>query len=194
MVEPLSRRALVGTAAVLFGALAAPAAQACTVTASRRPIGFSDSACRRSLRQLVALINEAASLSDDALTERAEELGIEFAESVTDPLMNYPTHHPIEDRDLIRAWGTSDGQRDRTPIALHEVNLLKGRKGVALYQFTLRRDRFHREVTEEETAGDTCGPFAWPAGFAEEDSSYLGLFINNKLREVSAFDQWLLEL
>src|SRR6478609_393891 len=108
MAEALSRRSLFGTAALLLGAFVAPAAQACTVVARRRPVGFSDSACRRSLRQLVALINEADRLSDDELSERADGLWIEFADSVTGPLLNYPLHRPIENRDVVRAWGRSD--------------------------------------------------------------------------------------
>lgn len=73
------------------------------------------------------------------------------------------------------------------------MNILKGKRGVALYQFTLQRERFFPQVTEEEAAGDSCGvPEA--AHYATVQSSYLGVFLNNKLRTVSAFDEWLREI
>ena len=103
----VSRRSMLRAVAVIVAA-AAPAAQACTITAQRIPTRFSDRACRRSLRRLVDLINAAHTMSDDELTEQADDLGIEFHEDVTDPLLNYPTHHPIEHREVVN--GSSPGQ------------------------------------------------------------------------------------
>ena len=189
----ISRRSLIGAAGLLSTAFAASAAEACTVIGSIRPIAFSDAACRRSLRELVSLINEAPALADAELAERADGLSIQFDESVTDELVAFPGMLPIENRDLIRSWSLSAGQRDRSPIALREVNLLKDRKGIALYQFTLRRDLYHPGLTGEDVDGGSCDvphdPF-----YAAQDVSYLGLFFNNRLREVSAFEQWLREL
>ena len=130
-------------------------------------------------------------MSDEEIEERSGS--IDFAESVSDPLLDYPTYSPIEHYDLLRAWTLSFGQRDRSPVALNEVNLLKGRKGVALYQFALRRDHYHPAVTEEEAEGDTCGlTVPREAYFGKQVVSYLGVFINNRLRRVSRFDEWLL--
>ena len=109
---------------------------------------------------------------------------------MSDPVLNYPDRSAIEHLELFRAWSSSGGKLDRSPVALREENLLKGGRGVAIYQFTLRRDRYHAEVTEEEAAGDSCG-VAFDAFYGPEDSSYLGIFKNNRLRDVSAFDVWL---
>jgi hypothetical protein len=183
----LTRRALFAEAAALTVG-SGTAAEACSVVARRRPINFSDAACRRSLGELVRLINQASHLSDEELATRAGELSINFDPDVAEPILNYPNRHPIEDGELLRAWTRSDGTPDRTPLRLAEVNLLKGERGVALYQFTLRRERFFSEVTEEEA--DSCG-FSEPAHYGTTRSSYLGVFLNNKLGTVSAFDEWL---
>ena len=190
----VSRRSVLAGAGFVTGGLLARPAGACSVVPRLRPIGFSDAACRRSLQRLIALIHAAATSSADDIARRASALSIAFDSTVIDPIMNYPRVHPIEDADLIRAWGMSDGKPDRSPVALREINLLKSGKGVALYQFTLRRDAFHAGETEDEAAGSSCGMGAVVPYYGPEDASYLGLFLNNALREVSAFDAWLREL
>lgn len=187
---PLSRRLLLSGFGGLAGASFAAAGAACSFTARLKPISVSDAACRRSLQALVRLINDAPALADGDLSTRAALLAINFDSNVSDPILNYPNHSPIEYVDLLRAWGSSDGKRDRSPISLREVNMLKGERGVALYQFTLRRDQFHGEITAEEAAGDSCAVPS-EAFYGPEDTSYLGLFKNNELREVSSFDAWL---
>lgn len=187
---PVSRRMLLSGIGLVAAAGAASAGEACSITARLKPIGFSDAACRRSLRELVKLINATPNLSDEAVSARAAQLGINFDTSVSDAILNYPNRSPTEDLELFRAWGSSGGKPDRSPVGLREENLLKGERGVAIYQFTLRRDRYHPEVTEDEAAGDSCG-MPYKAFYGPEDSSYLGVFKNNKLREVSAFDVWL---
>lgn len=186
----VSRRTLLTGVGVAATGLTASAGQACSLVATVLPIGFSDAECRRSLRRLIELINEAPKLADDELVRRAEQLSVRFDEGVSDPILDYPKTNPVEDRDLYRAWSISSGKQDRSPIALVDVNLLKRQKGSAIYQFTLSRDQFHGEVTEEEAAGDSCG-VASEAYYGREVSSYLGFFRNNKLRDVWAFDVWL---
>jgi hypothetical protein len=127
-----------------------------------------------------------------ALSTRAALLSINFGVDVSDPLLNYPNRGPIEHVDLLRAWTRSDGMVDRTPMHLVEVNLLKGTRGVALYQFTLERERYFAEITEEDASNGSCS-FPEPAHYGRTRASYLGVFINNKLREVSSFDAWLRE-
>lgn len=188
----LSRRTIL-TGAGLAAALAASPSDACSLTARLIPIGFSDAACRRSLRRLVDLINDAPGRSDAEVTARAAQLRIRFDDGVSDPILNYPNTRPIEDLDLLRGWSISDAKRDRSPLTIKEVNLLKGKKGIALYQFTLRRDRFHAGMTEEEVDGGSCD-VAFEAYYGHEDRSYLGVFKNNQLREVYDFEQWLREL
>lgn len=166
------------------------AADACSFVVTPRPVGFSDAACRRSLERLIGLINEASRLSDEALTKRAEALSIIFDADVTDPILNFPNRSPIEDGELLRAWTRSDGTPDRVPLRLTEVNLLKSERGYALYQFTLLRERFVAEVTEEQASTDSCGIPA-PAHFETARASYIGVFRNNRLRTVSAFEEWL---
>ncbi|MET0588667.1 MAG: hypothetical protein ABWZ75_09110 [Novosphingobium sp.] len=188
----LSRRACLAGVGMAAAVVSSPS-DACTVIGKRKPVAFSDAACRRSLRKLVDLINDAPALPDAEVTTRAADLSIRFDESVTDPILNYPNFSPIKDLELVRGWSVSAAKRDRSPINIEEINLLKGSKGMALYQFTLRRDRFHAGVTDEEAAGGSCD-VAFDPFFSPEDVSYLGLFQNNKLREVWAFDQWLREM
>lgn len=185
----LSRRMLLAGASVLTAALAGRS-EACSLVANLRPIAFSDAACRRSLRELVGLIDQAPSLSDAELSARAGRLSVRLDESVSNAILNYPAQRPAEDIDVIRGWSSWAGKRDRSPLVVREINLLKGERGTALYQFTLRRDQYHPEVTEEEAASDSCGVVR-DAFYGPEDASYLGLFVNNMLREVSAFDVWL---
>ena len=86
----LTRRALfAGAAAITVGS--GTTVEACSLVATRRPISFSDAACRRSLGELVRLINDAPRLSDEALATRTRELSINFDPDVTDPILNYPT-------------------------------------------------------------------------------------------------------
>ncbi len=186
----VSRRMMFARAGLLTTALAASGGQACTLVASLKPIDFSDAACRRSLRELVNLINRAPALSDPDLEARVEKLAIRFDEEVSDPILNYPKTAPAEDAGLIRAWSMTGRKRDRSPLAIRHLNLLKGERGVALYQFTLRRDQYFPEVTAEEVDGGSCDAPS-DAHYAPVDSSYLGFFRNNKLREVTAFDVWL---
>jgi hypothetical protein len=185
----LTRRAIfAGTAAITIGSPAI--SEACSLVARRRPESFSDAACRRSLGELVRLINDAPGLSDEVLATRAGELSINFDPDVTEPILDYPNRKTIENGELLRAWTSSAGPPDRAPLRLSDVNLLKGGRGVALYQFTLRRERFFAEITEKEAAGDSCG-YPEPAHYGVTRLSYLGVFSNNKLRTVSAFDEWL---
>jgi hypothetical protein len=141
----------------------------------------------------VRLINEAPGLDDDAVAQRADELGVRFDNDVIDRILDYPARSPVEDLALIRGWTLSAGKRDRAPVRLEETNMLKGERGLGLYQFTLRRDRYYAEISEVEASGDSC-TVPSPAFFAVEDRSYLGVFVNNRLREVSAFDAWLREV
>jgi hypothetical protein len=86
---------------------------------------------------------------------------------------------------VIGGWTLSEGRRDRSPVSIRAVNRFRGDRGTALYQFTLRRDAYHGA-----TDGDSCqGPTE--AYYGPEDTSYLGFFVANKLREVFAFDVWL---
>lgn len=173
----------------LFGGLALAAiaddAQACSLVARQRPVGFSETAALRSLRALVTLINDAPRLTDEMLAERAGSWN--FDDSVSDPLLNYAQPaHPIENTTILRAWGTADGKPDRTPIRLIESNLLKERGGIALYQFTLRRDQYHAADPE-----GCNGLFVHGEYYGPEDAAYLGTLRNNVLRDIRAFPEWL---
>jgi hypothetical protein len=186
--DEVTRRLLLA-GIVGVGALAPEPADACSFVARQRPTAFSDAACRRSLAALIALVNAAPGLDDAALERRLADTSISFDQDVTDPILNYPQRSPIEDAELIRGWSVSAGRRDDAPLRLAETTLLKGDPGIALYQFALKRRRWIAEVTEEEAAGDSCG-IAAPAHWRDERTSYLGLFRNNRLREVHAFGIW----
>jgi hypothetical protein len=186
----IERRSLLAGLSLMAGAVAASEAEACSIIARQRPVSFSNGACQRSLRNLLKLIEEAPGLSKEKLFERSIEYDNSFDPAVSDALLGRPKVYPVESSDVILGWSLSEGVRDRSPIVLRDINLLKARKGIALYQFTLRRDQYHAEITED----DDCGGIATAAHFGPEDRSYLGLFRNNRLRQVYAFDQWLIEL
>lgn len=183
---------LAGTGLIATG-LTASAGEACSFVARVKPISFSDAACRRSLRQFVELINDAPNLTDAELSQRYERAPVRFEDGVHDPVLSYrtdiPADEPYEETNVIRAWGAAYGKPDRLPIAIREVNLLKSQKGFALYQFTLRRDQYH-PATEED--GGSCYPSS-EAHYGPEDVSYLGRFVNNQLRRILPFDEWLRE-
>lgn len=189
---PVNRRMLLLGTGALAVAITDTAGQACTVTASVKPIAFSDMACRRSLRELINLVSRASTLSDGELTTRINELSINLDGDVIDAIFEYKNRDSKENFEVVRAWSVAAGRRDRSPLSLREVNLLKGERGVALYQFTLRRDQYHPELTEDDAGGSCSGPY--PAFYGPEDTSYLGVFINNRLRDISTFDQWLRKL
>lgn len=189
----ISRRAMLAGAGLVATGLTASAGEACSLVASIRTIGFSDAACRRSLRRLIQLIIDAPKLTDAGLSERHERAPVRFEDGVDDPILAYrtdiPADAPYEEIDVIRAWSAAYGRPDRSPIAIREMNLLKSQKGFALYQFTLRRDQFH-PATEED--GGSCFP-STEAHYGPEDVSYLGRFVNNQLRRILPFDEWLSE-
>lgn len=167
----------------MSGAVAS--ADACSLAGRLKPRAFYDAACRNSLDRLVALIRMAPRRSAEELVTKAEATSIHFDETVSDPILNYPNRSPIERAELIAGWSMAGGKADRTAIRLIEVNSLKSEKGVALLQFTLQRDQFH-------PADEGCnGLFTHGDFYGPERRSYLGTFINNDLRQVTAFDQWL---
>jgi len=186
----LSRRMLLGGAGAAMTAATAPAA-ACSLVARLKPVGFSDRACRASLRALVGLINAAPHLSNAEVATRADGLGILFDDNVSTALLGEPASLPVENGAVIRGWTIAEGHPDRSPLALHEINLLKADRGIALYQFTLRRDQYHAGLSDADAADDSCGATAFDAFYGYERTSYLGTFRNNALREISAFDVWL---
>jgi hypothetical protein len=194
----ISRRMLIVGTGVVAGAFTAPRTEACTLIARKRPISFSDRSCRQSLGALVALINRLPVLSvadlktkADAYVEFEDTLSIQFDEQVIENILGDQKHYPVENSDLINGWSLASGKRDKSPMTIDQINLLKSEKGLALYQFTLKRNQYHSEITEEEAASDSCGSGPVAAFYGYEKSSYLGVFVNNKLREVSTFDAWL---
>ena len=87
---------LAGAGLVATG-LTASAGEACSLVASIRTIGFSDSACRRSLRQFVQLINDASKLTDAELAERYERNHVRFDDDVSNPILGFRTDIPAEE-------------------------------------------------------------------------------------------------
>lgn len=71
----LSRRALFAAGAIICVG-AGSSVEACSLVARQRPKTFSDTACRRSLADLIRLINDGPRLSDEALATRVEELSV----------------------------------------------------------------------------------------------------------------------
>lgn len=178
-----TKRALLGGLAAAIGGAVEPAA-ACSLVARPKPRRFSEAAALRSLRELVALINAAPKLTDALLGERAEALNFDAA--IADELLSYPDRSPIENSELLRAWGRADGKPDRSAIRLTETTFLKEAHGIALYQFTLTRDQYHPADTE-----GCNGLFVHDEYYGIERRSYLGVFVNNALRDVRSFPDWL---
>lgn len=179
----ISRRMLLAGAGTLAATAAKNSVEACSLVAKPTIVPFSELMCRRSLAAMVALIGKARDLSDAELGSQLDALSIEFEDGVSNGQSN---------ADLMRSWSLANDTRDRSPIALHELNLIKKAKGTALFQFTLRRDAYYAEVSEVQAANDGCGVSSpEPAYFGPLDASYLGYFVGNKLRRVFAFDVWL---
>lgn len=187
----ISRRKILSGAGMVVSVLAAAPTEACSIVASQKRIDFSDSQCRRTLRELVDLINIAPSLSAAEMADRADKFYIAFDQRTIDRILPEGVNGPLGEGTMIFGWSMANGKRDKSPAKLYEVNLLKSEQGRALYQFTLLRDSYHLGYSEEQADQDGCGAPPYPPFFGPEKTSYLAKFQNNELREISAFDMWL---
>lgn len=184
----IGRRELLAAGAVGAALLAAPAAQACTLTGEVRR-KFSDRACRAALEEWVELLNQGPQMSADAIAERVDDLNITIDDDmVGEALAETANTETGRDTRFYKEFRLSGGRLDTRPIRIDGINLIRQLKSRATYQFTLERYSYHPADPE-----GCNGLFTHDEYWGVERDSYLATFWNNRLRTIRPFPEWYLE-
>jgi|GEM_PF-2763623 len=184
----MERREFLLAGAVGLGALAAPAAEACSLVAERNT-PFSEQACLRELRRFVDLLNRGPEMSLEAIAKEADELPV-----TVDREMIYETVAEENETETDKAYffykefRLSDGKLDPRPIRVGQANLIRRLRNRATYQFTLERYSYHAADPE-----GCNGMFTHDEFYGVDRVSYLATFQNNRLTLVKPFPEWYLE-
>ena len=159
-----------------LGLLASNRANACTISAKRRPISFRSGSCESKLRQFIAFANIAHTKTDDEVFEWQEKTGI-------DP--DYDGYEWDRSSFLIKSLRMSDKKLDPKLIRIGELELLRQKQNLATYVLTLRRNQFF--AADEEGCN---GLFTHGEYYADTEKPYLATFENNEFRTLRDFPEW----
>jgi len=177
------RREVLAGGVLAAAFLAAPAAEACSITGVRRA-RFDDDACRQAIKDWVDLLNSAPKMSEEAIKAKAETLRV----TLRDDLIGDESSSSDVPVIFYRQFRLSDDRLDPRPIRISEMNLLRQLKNQAAYQFTLERYSYH--AANEEGCN---GLFTHGEYFGIERSAYLATFRNNKFDTIRTFPEWPVE-
>lgn len=184
----IGRRALLVGAAAGMSALAATGAEACSIVAVRN-LAFEDQACRRRIRDWVALLERGPTMTDAAIDAAAEALkgwvDDDIVRAVLGDRVPPSPNWPVQ---FYKEFRLSAGRPDTRPIRISELNLLRRVASRAVYQFTLDRHSYHPADDEGCNGLFTHGEF-----YGVDRVSYLATFYNNELRQIKWFEDWPLE-
>ena len=184
----IGRRELLAAGAVGAALFAAPAAQACSLTADVRR-KFSDRACRAALEEWVGLLNRAPQMSAEAIAEQVDDLNMTIDDEMVWEVLGERTSTRTDRGYLFyKEFRLSGGRLDTRPIRIDEINLIRRLKNRATYQFTIERYSYHPADPE-----GCNGLFTHDEYWGVERDSYLATFWNNRLRTVRPFPEWYLE-
>ncbi|HYE29666.1 MAG TPA: hypothetical protein VEA61_15720 [Allosphingosinicella sp.] len=184
------RREMLASGVLAAALLAAPAAEACSLTGERR-VRFSDADCRESLERWVALLNDGPRLTLEAIEERAAEVlrNVEIEDEMIEAAVGERTGDMTDRTHLFyKQFLVSDDRLDARPVRIHDVNLFRRLRNRASYQFTLERYSYHAADPE-----GCNGLFTHDEYWGVERTSYVGAFHNNRLQSVRLFPEWYLE-
>jgi hypothetical protein len=175
------RRAILLVAAALVAAASgAGPAGACSLTGTRsRP--FRRRACEDELEELVRILNEAPSMSAEAVEAWYEERQFE----VDDEMLWQEEGERVEVADFLRTYRLSDGKLDSKPIRLVELELVRQRKNRAAFAFVLKRHSYHAADPE-----GCNGLFTHDEYWGDSQSGYIATFVNNRLERLREFPEW----
>ncbi|MBE1525617.1 hypothetical protein GGC65_000073 [Sphingopyxis sp. OAS728] len=178
----IGRRELLWMGAAGATLFASPATQACTIIPPEKAKPFRRGECERQIHDLIAFMNEAPSLSSDAVSEwvDARDVDVEFeypvSENVGGGLYNYL---------FFREYRISGGKLDPDPIKIKEINLIRNVKNHASFQFTLTRNQFFPADDEGCNGLFTHGEY-----FKKTDTAFIARFFNNRLKSFRDFPEW----
>ena len=178
----LGRRTILLGGAALVAAAAGPGpAGACSLAGAPRPRPFRREACERELRELVRILNEAPSMSAEAVEAWYEEREFE----VDDELLWAGSGGNMEVPAFLRTYRLSEGKLDSKPIRLAELELVRRRGGHAAFAFTLQRYSYHAADPE-----GCNGMFVHDEYWGDEQTGYIATFVNNRLDRLREFPEW----
>jgi hypothetical protein len=184
----IGRRAVLVGGALGLGALAATSAEACSLVPVRN-LPFQDEACRRRIRDWVALLERGPAMTDAAIEAAAEALhGWVDHDIVSVVLGDRVPPSPNWPVQFYKEFRLSAGRPDPRPIRISELNLLRrvGSRGV--YQFTL--DRYSYHPADHEGCN---GLLTHDEYYGVDRTAYLATFYNNQLQAIKWFTDWPLE-
>ncbi len=176
----IERRTFIAAGLGIAGTLLGSGAKACSIPASVKSRPFSDAACRRQIRELVALLNEAPSMHPSAVEAWLEHRSIEFGDDLL-----WTGSEQLDAATFVRTFKLSDGKVDGKPIRLADVSLIRERGNRASYAFTLRRYSYHAADPE-----GCNGLFVHDEYWGEEEAAYIAAFENNRMGTLRGFPEW----
>lgn len=184
----IDRRSLLVGAAAGMSALAAGEAEACSIVPVRN-LPFEDRACRRRIRDWVALLEQGPAMTDAAIEAAAEALrGWVDHDIVLAVLGDRVPPSPNWPVQFYKEFRLSAGRPDPRPIRISELNLLRRAASRAVYQFTL--DRYSYHPADHEGCN---GLLTHDEYYGVDRVSYLATFYNNQLQQIRWFEEWPLE-
>lgn len=178
----IGRRELLGMGAVGATLLASPATHACTMVPAAKVKPFRRAECEQQIRDLVAFMNEAPSLSADAVSDWVDRHGIDvefeypLSKNVGGVLYNYL---------FFQEYRISGGKIDPDPIKIKEINLVRHLDNKAAFEFTLIRNQFFPADFE-----GCNGLFTHDEYFGKTETAFIARFFNNTLRSFRDFPEW----
>jgi hypothetical protein len=179
-MDPGRRTILLAGAALLAAAAGARPTDACSLTGTRtRP--FRRGACEDELEELVRILNEAPSMSEEAVEAWYAERQFE----VDHDLLWQEEGKTVEVADFLRTYRLSDGKLDSKPIRLVELELVRQRKNRAAFAFVLKRHSYHAADPE-----GCNGLFAHDEYWGDEQTGYIATFVNNRVERLREFPEW----
>lgn len=184
----IGRRQLLSMVGVGVGMLwtSRDAAACSIVPTSRTP--FHDRRSRASIGKFVALLNEAATLSDEELMRRQDEMSVVLEDDWVDEQVGDRQTGAIgRDYLFVKQFRVSGGILDPRPIEVEDVNLIRRLGNRATYQFTLKRYSYHPADLE-----GCNGLFTHDAYYGYDRLSCLATTSANRLQTVRRFPEWYL--
>ncbi len=176
----IERRAFIAAGLGIAGTLLGSGAEACSISPSVKPRPFSDAACRRQIRELVTLLNEAPSMDSNAIEAWLAQHRINFGDDLL-----WAGSEQLDPATFVRTFKLSDGKEDIKPIRLADMSLIRERGNRASYAFTLRRYSYHAADPE-----GCNGLFVHDEYWGEEEAAYIAAFENNRMGSLRGFPEW----
>ena len=180
-MDPGRRTILLAGAALVAGSAGAGPVSACSLAGTPRSRPFRREACERELRELVRILNEAPSMSAEAVEAWYEQREFE----VDDDLLWTGADGNMEVPAFLRTYRLSGGKLDSKPIRLAELELVRQRGSRAAFAFALKRYSYHPADPE-----GCNGMFIHDEYWGEEQTGYIATFVNNRLERLREFPEW----